>query len=115
MQIDPASVLTRAALAAQAPTVLAACYAECLRLAGNERERQYLEATLTRSQAKLAAVSFTDAPLGEVGRLVYQAYCASALRTNDLDAGEVWLWLFADNVVELLSSEIALLDDVDQN
>ena len=115
MKIDSTLVLTRAELAAQATSVLAACYEECLRQAANDQERQYLEATFARSRAKLAAIHFTDSRLGEVGRLAYQAYCSSALKTDDLDAGEVWLWLFADNVVELLRSKIALLDDVDQN
>jgi hypothetical protein len=114
MEIDPTLVFTRVALAAQAPAVLMACYEECLRLAVNDQERQYLETTFARSRAKLAAIRFTDARLGEVGRTVYQAYCHSALRANDLDAGEVWLWLFADNVVDLLTSEVPLLDDVNQ-
>jgi len=113
MKIDPTLVSTRAELAIQAPLVLAACYEECLRQAANDQERRYLEETFVRSQAKLAAIHFTDARLGEVGRTVYQAYCSSALIVDDLDASEVWLWLFVDNVVDLLTSELALLDDVD--
>ena len=111
MKIDPTSVLTRNDLRTQAPLVLATCYLECFRQAENERERHYLGETFVRSISRLGQITFEDAPLGEVGKVAYQAYVSSTLVVDDLDASEVWLAHFIDAISEILTSDRALLNE----